>query len=411
MRKRIWELSEMQCSVIGTCLSLKELRRILKQADVKIDPGANDFQVHSTAASLCRRDCPCARAVDKALNRKYIGSVQRFAKAGNDAELRALWSQAKDAGAIPGAYWAVLRHPQASERLRAEVYGDVHMLSHMLGASNQADIRELHRVTRDVERLQRKHASLRTRSSARIRELTRSRKALQQTVQRLAKEAETLRQRNKSLAGKDLQAENSALQRSLGMQTLRLVEFKSQMRHTEQLSQAKDRRLATLERELAAKAEEVAFLEAELAHQHGMNDCDGQCFQCANGCEQAGTDQCPGPLLCGKRILYVGGRANLIRHYRELVERLGGVFRHHDGGLEESPRLLTKLVDGMDAVLCPLDCVSHDACRRIKEACRTGTPRFRALKSSGLSSLSRCLEHLATRQEHTDQQDQQGRVA
>ena len=96
-------------------------------------------------------------------------------------------------------------------------------------------------------------------------------------------------------------------------------------------------------------------------------------------------------------MLYVGGRCNLVRHYRELVERQGCRFHHHDGGREHSiPELYGKLASA-DVVLCPMDCVSHEACQSVKKACRHCLKRFVPLRSSGLSSLARSLDEIARR--------------
>ena len=80
------------------------------------------------------------------------------------------------------------------------------------------------------------------------------------------------------------------------------------------------------------------------------------------------------------------------------VITLGGEFVHHDGGVEESRRLLPRLVNAVDAVVCPLDCVSHDACLCVKALCGHDLKPLKLLPSSGLSSLVRCLTELAADQ-------------
>ena len=392
MRKRIWELNDYQCSIIGACLSPAELVKLSRRFGQSPPSKATDYSVHSTHVALCTYDCPVARAVEKALNRKYATTLRRFAKAKDDDALAELWRRAVQDGDIPGPYWALLSHPLVSVKLRAQAFGEVHMLSHITGAESRRDLQQHAALAKELERTGELLAKLRAHSGAKIRSLRRDNKDKQQLIRELAKEVELLRQRSKPLAPAALNAENSALQRSLGMQMLRLVEMKSENRALGQRLRALEQRLETLQEERNARAEEVAFLEIELARLAARDDA-----ACPQGCPDAGTDRCPSPLLCGKRILYVGGRVNLVRHYRELVERLGGEFRHHDGGVEESPQLLHKLLSGMDAVLCPRDCISHEACRCVKEACRKGVTQLLMLRSSGLSSLARCLEDM-TRQ-------------
>ena len=49
----------------------------------------------------------------------------------------------------PGPYWALLTHPTANKDLIGEAFSDVHMLSHLVGAANRADIRRLQELERE----------------------------------------------------------------------------------------------------------------------------------------------------------------------------------------------------------------------------------------------------------------------
>ncbi|MCU0967228.1 MAG: DUF2325 domain-containing protein [Rubrivivax sp.] len=77
----------------------------------------------------------------------------------------------------------------------------------------------------------------------------------------------------------------------------------------------------------------------------------------------------------GRRVLCVGGVQHAVARYRREVERRGGQFEHHDGGLEEAlPRLDSRLARA-DLVICQAGCINHEAYHRIKRHCaRTGTP-------------------------------------
>ncbi len=61
-----------------------------------------------------------------------------------------------DAGDIPGNYWAIMTHPYSSDDLIFRMFGDVHMLSHLQGASNRADLKRLKNLESDVVELQEK---------------------------------------------------------------------------------------------------------------------------------------------------------------------------------------------------------------------------------------------------------------
>ena len=53
-----------------------------------------------------------------------------------------------------------------------------------------------------------------------------------------------------------------------------------------------------------------------------------------------------------RNILCVGGRGGNVATYRELIERVGRRFSHHDGGLEDSPSLLGVRLAAADIVIC-----------------------------------------------------------
>jgi Uncharacterized protein conserved in bacteria (DUF2325) len=96
--------------------------------------------------------------------------------------------------------------------------------------------------------------------------------------------------------------------------------------------------------------------------------------------------------LDGIMVLYVGGRPNQIAQMRAAVERLGAVFLHHDGGVENHPNLLPGLVSRADVVLFPVDCISHDAANAVKALCRQGGKRFNPLRSASITSLLAALQ-------------------
>ena len=65
-------------------------------------------------------------------------------------------------GDVPGAYWAALTHPATTQDIVSRIFAGVHMLSHVVGTANRADIRRLRQLEADnvllaanVERQQR----------------------------------------------------------------------------------------------------------------------------------------------------------------------------------------------------------------------------------------------------------------
>ena len=147
-RLRLREMdAHLHCSIIGTCLSTAELRKLMARF-IAVD-GLTDLEVHHEAVRLASQDHEVSRALHKALDRRHDGSVARWAGARDAASLSQLWQQALASGEVPGAYWAVLTHRRATPELRQRAFGDVHMLSHLVGAANRADIRRLTALTRE----------------------------------------------------------------------------------------------------------------------------------------------------------------------------------------------------------------------------------------------------------------------
>ena len=83
------------------------------------------------------------KLLHKALDKRHRLVIGRFEKARTIDEVRALWRDAVKQGDIPGAYWAALTHAATNDALIREIFGEVHMLSHLVGAANRADIRRL----------------------------------------------------------------------------------------------------------------------------------------------------------------------------------------------------------------------------------------------------------------------------
>ena len=109
VRRRLWELpGNLHCSIIGTCLSTAELRKLMaRSSDVK---GASDLDLHHDAVRLSTQGGELAKALHKALDHRHALTLRSFAKARDEAALAKAWSEACQQGEIPGAYWALLTH-------------------------------------------------------------------------------------------------------------------------------------------------------------------------------------------------------------------------------------------------------------------------------------------------------------
>lgn len=103
------------------------------------------------------------------------------------------------------------------------------------------------------------------------------------------------------------------------------------------------------------------------------------------------------PDLGRRSILYVGGRTQGVAHFRTLVEACNGCFHHHDGGREKGIARLKTLFGKADAVVFPVDCVSHSALAEIKKLCRRLNKPYLPMRRSGRATLMRALRSLTER--------------
>jgi hypothetical protein len=365
-RAKIWDFStNLHCSIIGTCLSTGELRQVLRKFGLAT-ADCSDHDLHRTAVTLAARHDEPARQLHKALDRRHKLTVSRFDKAGTEVALRALWRDAVQRGDIPGAYWATLTHPLANQAIIREAFGEVHMLSHLVGSANRADIRRLCLLEADKAALEAK--------------LERQQQALHEAVVSRDAQIRELRQAlTQRIVSEALPEDSSALRDLIVDLERRLVaETRRRTAAEDRLSVAQAE--AVRERSGRVKAErdgdaarrELDAIEASLLLAMDTGD--------PSGAKAAVR-------LDGLAVLYVGGRPNQVARMRVATERLGAVFLHHDGGIENHHNLLPGLASRADVVFFPVDCISHDAANTVKTLCRQGGKRFVPLRTASITSL------------------------
>lgn len=113
------------------------------------------------------------------------------------------------------------------------------------------------------------------------------------------------------------------------------------------------------------------------------------------GAKQAGVNSGEGvkrePI---QSFLYVGGRDCQVAHLRQIASSFGAELIHHDGGLREAVSRIDTVLPSVDCVFCPIDCISHDACLRVKSGCKKFGKTFIPLRNGSKSSLERALQNL-----------------
>jgi hypothetical protein len=101
--------------------------------------------------------------------------------------------------------------------------------------------------------------------------------------------------------------------------------------------------------------------------------------------------------LNGRQILYVGGRDCQVAHLRQIAENFGAELIHHDGGLREAVSRIDTVLPSVECVFCPIDCISHDACLRVKTGCKKTGTSFIPLRNGSKSSFERAMQELSER--------------
>jgi hypothetical protein len=373
-RSKIWELSDsLHCSIIGTCLSNAELRHVLLRLNAKAQ-AADEHELHVLGVLLAKHPQSGAKLLQRALDRRHGLSIKHYGRAKDEAALRALWDESVKRGDIPGAYWALLSHPHATDEVVKKAFRDVHMLSHLVGAANRADIRRLRQLEEDngalTEKLARQQHRLREGFTARDETIRR----LNEALIRRAEESVQGAQANREDAGSEIETLRGVIaeiNRKLGLETARRERLEQRLNA---LSAGRSKTEAALR---VAEADRDAFRrDVELIQDHIL----ALLGQNAGGSEGA-LD------LSGRTILYVGGRQHQVPQLKALIERAGGRFLHHDGGIEHSSTLLPGLISRADILYFPIDCISHDAVATIKRLCRLSTKPWQPVRTASLAAL------------------------
>jgi Uncharacterized protein conserved in bacteria (DUF2325) len=139
-----------------------------------------------------------------------------------------------------------------------------------------------------------------------------------------------------------------------------------------------------------AEAETAQLRAALLGLQRAQRMQQPALATCA--CCKANVGPCS---LDGCRILYLGGRKSVLPHLKSAAEARKAILLVHDGGVEDGAHRIEELVGGCDAVVCPIDCVSHGACKLAKVLCRRFNKPFLPIPTASRSGFERALDQLA----------------
>jgi hypothetical protein len=311
--------------------------------------------------------------LQKALDRRHAHALRHFADAKDVGELRQRWNDARQAGDIPGGYWAVLTHPKTDDVLLREAFGDVHMLSHLVGAANRADIRKLHALEEEKaaldEKLARQQTQLRDGIVAREAKIA----ELNGAIANLAKQQSRPAAASGPAEIAVLHGVIADLRKLLDREVARRQRAETRNEELTLAAQKADRARIAADRERSALRAELEALEMHVATRDTDNTADSDID------------------LSGATLLYVGGRPHQVVQLRRVIEGGGGELIHHDGGVDERPDLLPGLVSRADAAFFPVDCISHSAALLLKRLCHQAGKPYVPLRSAGVASMLRAL--------------------
>ncbi len=394
-RIKLWGLpTRLHCPLIGTCFDAASLRRLARKVRLRDHDSLGDYALHAQFVNAARERNTVSQATHKTLEKSHATVVRRFARLRGGEALLQAWRASLRSGDVAGPMWALLTHPDSDECLRTTVYEDVHMLSHQLGAGQRAELSRFADTEAALAELRERHEALRQRSRGRREEHERQVRTLEAELadeRRAREKAErSAREASAQLAGCDAQALGARcgeLSKALARSRDQAGELTADRDHWQAACETQRQEHEALLARHQDTVEELRALERLVRGRLALDDDDAD----------SDADDAD---LAGRAVLYVGGMHRLVDHYRALVERCNGQFHHHDGGREDSRARLEAMMSAVDTVFCATDCVSHDACLRLKRFCKHHAKRYVMLPSSGLSSFARAIASVSVEDVH-----------
>lgn len=381
-RRKVWQLPPIyHCSLLGACLGLDEMRRLASRLGLSTSARVSDYELHHQLVHLAASGEREGRRLDRYLEEKFARALRAFREHRDEAALRAGWDRSLQADDDLGAsYFALLTHPALGKELAHEAMGHVHMLSHVAASA-------IRRVRAELERARARIAEQevalgrerrgRERQSERVRAL-RERFAARERASQGARGSD-------SVPSEATPATTPSASPGVDHEAL-LRELRNRLEKSEHERRAW-RRLYRQARQ------RVEALESDAPPTPAV-DTAGVSLSPAPGCRSADPESDPGHPPCdlaGRVVAYVGGRGRVVPRLRALTERCNGRFVHHDGGQQERAGRIDESLAGSDIVVVPLDCVSHDASRRLKRRCRQQGKTILWLRTASVSAFESAL--------------------
>lgn len=380
-RRRLWDLPEAcHCPVVGVCLPLGVLRRLVGKAYAG-QALASDYVIHVGAVAECARRGRLSEVLQRTLESRHAQAIRHFGAAKSAETVARLWADAMQTGDIAGAFWAALTHPRCDAGLQDGLCRDMHMLQHQAGAATRADLARLDALLHENAVLARELGKLQERTTRLLAEKSASVKA---TAAELVQVRGDIISKESVIAF--LRADLGELRASIPELDLRRqLQHKLAAMVTRQREQ--DARICELRQQLSQakpQAENLVGTKSAMVPS-------------ARPASIVPTATPATVVVHHKTVLCVGGRQSKVSSYRSLIERFGARFAHHDGGLEDNSSLLDTSLAAADLVICQTACISHNAYWRVKEHCKRTGKQCVFVDNPSSAALSMRLKRIAIR--------------
>ncbi|APW42569.1 DUF2325 domain-containing protein [Rhodoferax saidenbachensis] len=381
-RRRLWDLGHAcHCPLVGVSLPMDTLRRLVQKA-LGAGVVANDYEVHAGAVTECGRRCKLSELMQAELDARYVREIQVFRAAKSALAVAELWIKYVKAGDVAGAFWAALSHPRCDVPLQEAMCKDLHMFQHQAGAGVRLEMAKFNVLAdenavlaRELGKVQERITRVMAQKATDVEQL--NAQLLQARAEGIAKDSRI------AFMAHDLEALQASIPQLEDKQRLQKRLDQMAQRQTELEAQNADlRRKLVLAEKAAAERAATAAASREAVLSQGEGALAGV---------QAMVIQ-----LHQKMVLCVGGRSGNIANYRDVVERVGGRFTHHDGGLEDNSNVLDANLAAADLVICQTGCISHNAYWRVKDFCKRTGKRCVFVENPSASSLERGLAQITT---------------
>ncbi|PIE52029.1 hypothetical protein CSA37_08700 [Candidatus Fermentibacteria bacterium] len=371
-RREFKDLEQVErCSLIGTCLSSADVKKLLKKCGYRTK-GITGVEAHRMLVKHTADDAALAAKVSSLLESRYDSSGMQWMNIAVPDRIH-LWRRSLGSSDVAHMLWAGI--VMGDEEFREGLLTDFCAYRQgcvTLAAKRQDDLERSHDET---ERYQEKYKASRQRERelkrerddavSRIRELEHRIKELEQKVSAFRTNSPEQKNDTDELENKLHKAEDN-----VGRYMEEVDSLKKKLSDSEE-------RMEELSETNAAAMEQINDLLEQLKVRE--KDCS----------------VCPGRAECSRNVLLVGGITKLKAVYKEIIEKSGADFRYHNGRYVGGEEMLESGISWADVVLCPVDVNSHRAALSVKKICRKMDKPFMMLRSSSISSISRAMDDMA----------------